>query len=318
MRSSEAALRPRRSLSPILLSLALAVLMALGMLFTLENLFPMPDGLLSELAQRPGLQGASPARILLEGMASWYRSLLLLPAAALVIVAAAAVYFLRGSLRHRRWYRAHRAEYRAARAFLQLVEINPILVVEEPWNYNSKNGPDPTPGWWDEVWEKKARAEGLAEEYVLHSGAAFSGFLGLAPILAMYLLLCVMVFSEEVPDLWSKARTDMAQIEAGQCETAVVWLSPKAREWHIDGPYSSRQPTLLTRYGAISEDTGGKWLELYVPYGLDFKLDPDRLYDETRPILWNAENAQMYEVSYTSGFFLIHSITPAQTPERYF
>lgn len=318
MRNTELKPRARQSVSPLIFSLALAVLMALGMLFSLENLFPMPDGLLAHLAQRPELQGASPARVLLEGMAFWYRSLLLLLAAALVILVPAAVHFLRIFLRHRRWRRVHRAEYRAARSFLRLVEIDPILVVEDPWNYNSKNGPDPTPGWWDEVREKKVRADGLVEEYYLHSGAAFSGFLGLVPILAMYLLLCVMVFSEEVPALYTKARADMAQIQAGQCETVTVWLSPKAREWHIDGPYSSRQPTLLTRYGAISEDTGGKWLALYVPYGLDFGLDPDKLYDETRSILWNAENAQMYEVNYTSGFFLIDSITPVETPERYF
>lgn len=318
MRNTDRGLSGLRRVFPALLSMGSAALLALSVLFALERLFPMPDGLLARLAQSPELQGASPARILLEGMASWYRSLLLLPAAALLLVVPAAVYFLCRFFRHFLWCRAHRAEYQSSRDLLFLMELDPTLTVKEPWNYNSKSGPDPTPGWWDEVWEKRDHAEDRVKEYRSHSGIAFSGFLGLVPVLLMYCLLWVMVYSEGTPALLDRARADLAQLQAGQCETVTVWLSPKAREWHIDGPYSGRQPPLLTRYGVISEDTGGQWLELYVPYGLDFALDPDRLYMENKPIRWNAENAQMYEVRYTSGFFLIDSITPAQTPERYF
>jgi len=319
MRSTETALRreKRRSSASPLLSVLLPLPIVGVMLFLLTGLFPTPDGLLADLGQRPELQGASPARVLLEGMAFWYRSLLIFLAVLLITAALALLRALLAFLRHHRWCRAHREAYRRAVDFVSLVENAPELAVDDPWNYNEKGSPDPTPAWWDEIWEEKERSDALIEEYSLHSWRRVSGFLGLVPFLLVCALAAVMVLSEEVPALYGKTRSDIARIEAGQCETVTVWLSPKVREWHIDGPYSSGQPALLTRYGAVSDETGGQWVNLFVPYGLDFQLDEDRLYDENRSIQWNAEHAQMYEVTYTPDLFLIDSIAPAETPALY-
>ena len=130
-------------------------------------------------------------------------------------------------------------------------------------------------------------------------------------------LMALMLLGDlggNVPQLYTQAQADIAQIEAGKCETATVFLSPKVRPWHIDGPYASIQPTLLPRYGAIGKDPGHKWLQVYAPYGMDFTLDENRLYNENYSVPWNAENAQMYQVSYTSQFRFILSIRPVEVP----
>jgi len=318
-KSTDPALRKqgRRAALTSLLPLLLSLLILLAFLFLLTGLFPTPGGLLAALAQSPELQGASPARVLLEGMAFWYRSFLLFLAAILAIAALALIRALRVFFRHHRWCKAHQDAYRRALAFSLLVEDCPDFAVDDPYSYNTKSGTDPTPGWWYAVWEEKERSDALIGEYELHSQRRISVFLCLAPLLLVSALMAFIVLSEEVPALYEQTRSDIAQLEAGECETVTVWLSPKVREWHIDGPYTGSQPTLLTRYGAISLDTGGKWVELYVPHGLDFALDPDRLYNENRSIQWNAQHAQMYEIRYTSGHHLIRDIRPADTPLFY-
>ena len=307
----------RRAAAASLLPLLLSLLLILAFLFLLTGLFPTPGGLLEDLTRRPELQGASPARILLEGMALWYRAFLLFLGAVLLLGALALLVSLRAFLRHHRWCKAHRDAYRRALAFSGLVEECPDFAVGDPYSCNTKSGADPTPGWWYGVWEEKERADALIREYELHSRRRVSTLLGLTPLLLVCALMACIVLSEEVPSLYERTRSDLAQIGAGQCETVTVWLSPKVREWHIDGPYTSSQPALLTRYGAVSNDTGGKWVNLFVPHGLDFSLDPDRLYNENRSIQWNAQHAQMYEIRYTSGHRLILDICPADTPPVY-
>lgn len=307
----------RRTAAASLLPLLLSLLLILAFLFLLTGLFPTPDGLLAELARRPELQTASPARILLEGMALWYRAFLLFLAVILALAALILLWALWTFLRHHRWCKAHREAYRKALAFSRLVRECPDFAVDDPYSYNTKSGSDPTPAWWYEVWEKKERADALIREYELHSRRRISAFLSPIPLLLVCALMAFVVFSEEVPSLYERTRSDIAQLEAGQCETVTVWLSPKVRQWHIDGPYTASQPALLTRYGAVSDDTDGKWVNLFVPWGLDFSLDPDRLYDENRSIQWNAQYAQMYKVRYTSGHRLILDIRPADTPPVY-
>jgi len=307
----------RHAILSLVLPFLLVLPIVLTALYLLTGTFPMPDGRLAALARSPALQGASPTRILLEGMAFWYLTLLIFLAVVLLLAALALLRALRASLRHHRWCRAHKADYRRAADFLSQVEDAPELAADDPWDCNGKSGADPTPGWWDEVWAEKERCDVLVEEYLSHAWRRISVFLRLTPLLLVSALMAVMVLSEEVPALYKKTQADIAQLEAGQCETVTVWLSPKVREWHIDGPYSSSQPPLLTRYGAVSDETGGRWIDLFVPHGMDFALDGDKLYNENRSIQWNAENAQMYEVSYTSNLFLIDSITPVPTPQRY-
>ncbi len=317
MKNTEPAPRRRKGLV-LLIPTILSLCIVAAILFLLLGLFPMPDGLLADLARKPELQGSCPARILLEGMAFWYRALLIFLLTVLVIAALALLWSFGVFLRHHRWCRAHRAAFRQAMDFSLLTSVDLALAVDDPWNYNGKSGIDPTPGWWNGVWEEKERCEALIEEYDSHSWSRISAFLSLTPLLLATALTVVMVLSEKVPALYEKARADMAQIEAGQCETVTVWLSPKVREWQIDGPYSSGQPALLTRYGAVSLDTGGRWTNLFVPWGMDFTLDQDKLYNENYSIQWNAEHAQMYEVRYTTELFLIQEIHPVDTPAIYF
>ena len=124
---------------------------------------------------------------------------------------------------------------------------------------------------------------------------------------------CGIVIQEDLPSKFLQAREDLAQIESNFLVEAEVWISPKARPANLPGPYSgslTAQP--ITRYGIIGDDTGGQWLQVYVPNVMDFSLDQDRLYNENLSIQWNQENARRYRVRYTSNFHLVAEITPVE------
>ena len=124
---------------------------------------------------------------------------------------------------------------------------------------------------------------------------------------------CGIVIQEDLPSKFLQAREDLAQIESNFLVEAEVWISPKARPANLPGPYSgslTAQP--ITRYGIIGDDTGGQWLQVYVPNAMGFSLDQDRLYNENLSIQWNQENARRYRVRYTSNFCLVAEITPVE------
>ena len=120
-----------------------------------------------------------------------------------------------------------------------------------------------------------------------------------------------MVISEDVPALFVQAGEDLAQIEDGRLREAVVWLSPKSRPFRLPGPYAEGQPEPVVRYGGIGNDTGGVWMEFYVPDCLGFSLDPSALYQENESIGWNDEHARQYLIRYTDNFYLVVSAEPA-------
>ena len=69
-------------------------------------------------------------------------------------------------------------------------------------------------------------------------------------------------------------------------------------------------PEPLTVYGVIGEDTGRQWVRIYVPDGLGFALDPERLYDEDQSVPWNEANAQRYLIRYTSNLRIAAEVVP--------
>ena len=116
-----------------------------------------------------------------------------------------------------------------------------------------------------------------------------------------------MITKEDIPGLISQASDDLAQIKNGQLQEVTVWLSPKAHESQLPGPYAKGQPEPVMDYGGISDDTNGIWVHFYVPNCLGFSLDQSALYNENESIEWNEENAQMYHLRYTSNFNLVVS-----------
>ena len=120
--------------------------------------------------------------------------------------------------------------------------------------------------------------------------------------------------SENIPRLISQVREDIEQIENDQLREVTVWLSPKSHAARFPGPYSEGQPELLTRYGGISTDTEGQWVDFYVPDYLDFSLDQDALYNENESIDWNEEHARQYRLRVTDNFSLVVSAEPVEMP----
>lgn len=122
-----------------------------------------------------------------------------------------------------------------------------------------------------------------------------------------------MLVLEDVPGLYRQAGADIAAIQSGRLEEETVWISPKTREAAVPGPWSSSRDDGLTRIGVINQDIG-KWLDLYVPDGLDFALDREHPFNENWSYQWNQENARQYQVFYTPYFHFVVTIRPLAEP----
>ncbi len=137
--------------------------------------------------------------------------------------------------------------------------------------------------------------------------------------LAVMALVCVggellifglLVHMEELPQRIAWVDEDLRSIETDQLEVVECFISPKAHSVPIPGPYSGGMPEPLTVYGVIGEDTGRQWVRIYVPDGLGFALDPERLYDEDQSVPWNEANAQRYLIRYTSNLRIAAEVVP--------
>lgn len=128
---------------------------------------------------------------------------------------------------------------------------------------------------------------------------------------ALSVIICgAMVIVEDVPSLYARATADIGQAKSGELGQVIVWLSPKARKMRLPGPYTKGQPEPVTRYGGISLETGGKWVDFFFPDGLGFSLDEEALYQEERSIEWNEMHARKYLIRYTEGLRVVVSAEP--------
>ena len=228
----------------------------------------------------------SPAHDLLTGYLPWYWFLLVLNGCGFGVSALLLVVYLIRAIRN--LVRGHR---------VWRDEVIPQLEVINHWEMAGLKQ------------EEYRRSQVMAYGSRYHS-AALSYFLCAFLCFLIALGSVAMLHDEHVSSLPFQARADLAQIEAGTLETAQVWVSPQSRSGGLPGPYGSGQPRLITRRGIVGEDTGYDWVVVRIPNALNFSLDPDRLFDETRPAAWNREHARQYRVSYTSNFHLVTEITP--------
>lgn len=140
--------------------------------------------------------------------------------------------------------------------------------------------------------------------------ASFLGVLALVCLGGELLLFGAIIDMEELPQHIAWAGEDLESIEEDRLENAVCFISPKVHPARLPGPYTKNLPEPLDRYGVIGEDTERTWIQVLVPKGLGFALDPDRLYDEDKNVPWNEENAQRYLVRYTVNLHIAVDITP--------
>ncbi|MCI8422984.1 MAG: hypothetical protein HFF50_05570 [Lawsonibacter sp.] len=235
-----------------------------------------------------------PAQALLTGYLRWYWALLAVCGGGILVNALLAVLQVAGAVRHCRagsqWKR------QAQRALLELFQDKAEEFRQE-----------------DEIPLSSEELQPLREIFQQGEDRRNAGFfqgVGVFLCLMAVAVFAACLVTEDLIALPGRAQADLEQIESGELERVVVWISPKCRPAHLAGPYGSRHPTTTTRYGIISEETGGEWVRVYVPDDLDFALNADRLYDENRSIAWNWENAQMYAVAYTSQLHLVVHIQP--------
>ena len=141
-----------------------------------------------------------------------------------------------------------------------------------------------------------------------------SGLLLIVVALCLHGIGWLMVISEDVPGLMTKAGEDIAQLESGQLEQATVWLNPKHERARLPGPYGDGQPEPVTEYHGISFQTDGRWVDFLVPDALGFSLDPDAMYSEEHSIDWNEQHARQYRIAYTSNLRIAVSIEGLALP----
>lgn len=308
-----------RQVRPVLAILIMMIL-SLVVLFAALYLPNLAPRLMGALAERPRFQGAGPTRLMLEVCRIWYLVLLGIFGLTCLGMGIALVCLLRNLIRCVGWNLKRQGELRELeqiRTQSELDEIRDLLDGEtirqamkaDPWLFPEKERA-PARKWTGEMEE---RYQALRTQFALRHTALMLLLVGIPLALMVPGLHGLLIVKEEVPALLEQTTEDIRLLEAGECPSFTVWLSPKARAVHLPGPYGSNQPELLTRYGAISEETGGEWVQVYVPEGMEFSLDPDRLYDENRDTCWNGAHAQQYLVEYTPNLRFVTSTEPAET-----
>lgn len=130
-------------------------------------------------------------------------------------------------------------------------------------------------------------------------------------ISAFGFFLCgVMYLSEDIPDLRTRAREDMAQITEGRLESAEVSFTKGAARTGLPGPYTEGQPEMFLVYSGMGKESDSRWKSYCILDGLGFVPDGDRLYNQNESIDWNDENAGWYAVTYTTNLHVVISVEP--------
>ena len=296
-----------------LLVILLSLLAMLGVL-SLPRLLPW---LMERLGETQELAGASPARLLLECCRMWYLAILGTVGGIWLALGLCLVFLFRGIVRSVCWCVKHvRAMKYLEQEWVQenldrLQELLEPDEVERLLGQQAVRDREP----WEPPDEPPMETAGeayrrITQELFARGFAGFILFIAAVPTAMMAGLPWLMMADTEVPALYTQVVEDIRRVDAGEPESFTVWLSPKVREVCLPGPWSESYPTPLARYGAISEETGGVWVHLYMPQVLGFALDPDALYDENQTVCWNREYARQYRVYYTANLHIVISAEP--------
>ncbi len=156
------------------------------------------------------------------------------------------------------------------------------------------------------------------DQYSAVATGRFMGLFILITLAALVLALYGMIFFTDAPPPAPIAPqvhipellAELEQVETGPLETAEVWVHPKASTAHLPGMWAEGYRSLVRNYHVVGFDTGGQWVEVFVPDAMGFSLDMKRPYRESQTILWNLGHARRYRISYTSNFHLVTEITP--------
>ena len=105
--------------------------------------------------------------------------------------------------------------------------------------------------------------------------------------LLYFIVIGSIVLIYDIPTLCQQSKEDLKQMENGKLNEVEVWLYPESSPASFEGvfTYTKNPPKPLTKYLGISYDTGGEWVEFYVPNCLDFSLNQYALYNENQSIL---------------------------------
>lgn len=166
----------------------------------------------------------------------------------------------------------------------------------------------------------RRRAE-LKKQLDQYNAAAVGRLMGLFILIALAGMVLVwygtVLFAGDLPPApiapqvhIPALRAELEQVESGQLETAEVWVHPKASTAHLPGMWGNGYRSQVRNYHVFTLETGGEWVELFVPDAMGFSLDMERPFRESQSVDWNLEHARRYRVSYTTTFHLVTEIAP--------
>lgn len=125
-----------------------------------------------------------------------------------------------------------------------------------------------------------------------------------------FLVCSVMYLSEDISELRTRSREDMAQIMEGRLESAEVCFDQDVERSGLPGPYTEGQPIMFSVYSGIGAEADRRWRGYRILDDLGFVPDADRFYNENKSIDWNNENAGWYAITYTSNLHVVISAEP--------
>lgn len=174
--------------------------------------------------------------------------------------------------------------------------------------YLSGPGPD----------RRREELKKLLDQFHFAAAGQLMGLFILIALAVMVLVLYGMILFTDAPSPAPLApqvhipelQTELEQVESGRLETAEVWVHPRADVGRLPGMWGSGYRSLVRNYHVFILETGGEWVEVFVPDAMGFSLDMAHPFRESQSIAWNLEHARRYQISYTTNFHLVTEITP--------
>lgn len=167
------------------------------------------------------------------------------------------------------------------------------------------------------------RREGLKKQLDQLNAIAAGRFMELFILVALAVMVLVWYGTVLFTDAPSPApiapqvhipalQAELEQVESGRLETAEAWVHPRVDAGRLPGMWGSDYHSLVRNYHVFILETGGAWVEVFVPDAMGFSLDMERPFREGQSIAWNLEHARRYHISYTSELRLVVEIKPVE------
>ena len=124
-------------------------------------------------------------------------------------------------------------------------------------------------------------------------------------LIGLYVLVAfALLYFCQIGSQYFRVHQDLEQARGGLSELAQVevFLSPKVMLGNLGGP---SQLKTVRRFRGIGADTNRRWRLFYVPRDVLLPWDDKHVFQESKSIAWNYDNARLYQLFYTKNFHMV-------------